>query len=84
MTNIKTAVSLQNHLFDQADEIAKEMKVSRSKLFALALEDYIQRYRNRQLLEQINRAYTDSPDLEEVERLVRMQRKQRQILQDKS
>jgi metal-responsive CopG/Arc/MetJ family transcriptional regulator len=84
MTNIKTAVSLQNHLFDQADEIAKEMKVSRSTVFALALEDYIQRYRNRQLLEQINRAYTDSPDLEEVERLVRMQRKQRQILQDKS
>lgn len=84
MSNIKTAVSLQNRLFDQAEEVAKEMNVSRSKFFALALEDYIERYRNRQLLERINCAYADGPDAEEVELLARMQRKERQLLQDEA
>ncbi len=41
------------------------MKVSRSRLFALALEDFIQRRNNQLLLEEINRAHMDEPDLEE-------------------
>jgi len=38
------------------------MKISRSRLFVIALEDYIRRHQNRQLLESINRAYQDSAD----------------------
>ncbi len=65
MQNVKTAISIQKSLFEQADRIARKMKVSRSRLFALALEDYINREQNRELLAQINAAYADEPDATE-------------------
>lgn len=65
MQNVKTAISIQKSLFDQAEKIARRMKVSRSRLFALALEDYIRREQNRELLAQINAAYADEPDATE-------------------
>lgn len=69
MQNVKTAISIHKSLFDQAEKIARKMKVSRSRLYALALEDYIQRAQNQELLTQINAAYADEPD--STERLVR-------------
>lgn len=65
MQNVKTAISIQKSLFDQAEKIARKMKVSRSRLFALALEDFIQRTQNRELLAQINAAYAEEPDATE-------------------
>ncbi len=62
MRNVKTAISIQKSLFDEAEKIARKMKVSRSSLFARALEDYIHREQNRELLTQINAAYADEPD----------------------
>ena len=38
------------------------MKVSRSRLFTLALEEFIRRRENHQLLEKINHAYEAAPD----------------------
>ncbi len=66
MQNVKTAISIQKSLFDQAEKIARKMKVSRSRLYALALEDYIRREQNRELLAQINAAYADEPDATET------------------
>jgi metal-responsive CopG/Arc/MetJ family transcriptional regulator len=62
MQNVKTAVSVQKSLFERAEGLARKMKVSRSKLFALALEDYIDRQQNQELLAQINAAYAEEPD----------------------
>ncbi len=62
MRNVKTAVSIQKSLFEQAEDVARKLKVSRSRLFSLALEDYIRREQNRELLEQINSAYAQEPD----------------------
>ena len=53
MENVKTAVSIQKSLFEQAKDLARKMKVSRSRLFVLALEDYIRRQQNQELLVQI-------------------------------
>lgn len=65
MGNIKTAISLQKALFDQVDALAHEKKVSRSRLFAMALEDYLRREQNRKLAEQLNAVYGSEPDPEE-------------------
>jgi metal-responsive CopG/Arc/MetJ family transcriptional regulator len=65
MENIKTAISIQKAVFDQAEDLARRMKVSRSRLFVLALEDYLRRNQNRELLAQINAAYADEPDAAE-------------------
>jgi metal-responsive CopG/Arc/MetJ family transcriptional regulator len=81
MANIKTAISLQETLFEQVEALAHELNVSRSRLLALALEDFIRRYQNQKLLEQINSAYDDAPDPGEQIRLRQMRRQQRRIVE---
>ncbi|MBI5140926.1 MAG: hypothetical protein HZA20_01885 [Nitrospirae bacterium] len=81
MANIKTAISMQQSLFDKADTLAREMNISRSHLFVLALEDYLNRHQNMLLLDRINQAYSDEPDAadssekERLRLLSRMHRK---------
>ena len=65
MHAIKTAISIEKILFDQADNLARTMKVSRSKLFVIALQDYIEHQKNKDMLAQINAAYADEPDTTE-------------------
>ena len=62
MPNIKTAISMQKSLFEEVDVLAKKMDISRSRLFVLAVEDFIKRYQNRQLLKAINDAHDDASD----------------------
>ncbi len=66
MPNVKTAVSIEETLFERAEALARELKVSRSRLFAMALEDFVLRAENRRLLEQLNEAYKDGPDPDEL------------------
>jgi metal-responsive CopG/Arc/MetJ family transcriptional regulator len=61
MEYIKTAISIQKSLFDQAERLSRQMKVPRSRVFALALEEYLQRQQNLELLAQFNAAYADEP-----------------------
>jgi metal-responsive CopG/Arc/MetJ family transcriptional regulator len=75
MTIVKTAISIQKSLFQRAEEIAKEMKISRSRLFVLAVEDFIRRYQNQLLLDEINLAYSDDFDKKEQDEFRRIQRK---------
>ena len=65
MQTVKTAISIQESLFEQAETLARQMKISRSRLFVLALEDYIRRQQDRELFAQINAAYADEPDAAE-------------------
>ena len=75
MQAMKTAISIEKNLFDQAENLARTMKVSRSKLFVIALQDYIEHQKNKEMLSQINAAYADEPDTTE-QTLLRKSRKQ--------
>lgn len=81
MANVKTAVSLQKPLFEQAEALADELKISRSRLFSLALEDFIRRSHNRQILERLNAAYEDVADTKEQTLRRRMRRQHRRIVE---
>ncbi|HWQ14886.1 MAG TPA: hypothetical protein VNL77_18955 [Roseiflexaceae bacterium] len=65
MANVKTAISLQEELFERAEAAAREMNVSRSRLVAMALEEFIRKRENRKLAEQIDAAYGEGLDDEE-------------------
>jgi metal-responsive CopG/Arc/MetJ family transcriptional regulator len=82
MLAVKTAISIEKDLFDQAERIARSMKVSRSKLFVIALQDFIEHRKNKELLEQINAAYADEPDAAE-EAVLRKSRRQHRRLVDR-
>ena len=78
MANVKTAISLQKSLFEQVEVLSREMKVSRSRVFVLALENFIRDYQDRQLFDKINKAYEDvPPDKAEQLRLRQIRRHHR-------
>ena len=62
MANIKTAISIDKPLFEEVDNLAQEMKTSRSRIFVMAAAEFIQRRKNQKILEAINNAYDDIPD----------------------
>ena len=59
MAVVKTAISLESSLFDRINELANELKVSRSGFFALAAQEFIARHESRKLLDALNAAYDD-------------------------
>ena len=82
MANIKTAISLPKSLFEQVEALAREMKVSRSRVFVLALENFLHDYQDRVLFDKINQAYEDAPpDETERVRLSQIRRQHRRIVE---
>ena len=81
MPTVKTAISIQESLFQQVDEVARQLEISRSKLFVTAVEAYLQRYENQELLKAINSAYDDLPDQAEREQRDAMRRRHRDIVE---
>ncbi len=72
MPNIKTAISLEEELFSQVQELACAMNISRSRVFALAATEFVKRRRSDQITQQINDAYTDEAEAEDKELLHHM------------
>ena len=78
--SIKTAISLRKPLFQQIDKLAREMKLPRSRVFVLALEDYLERHQNRVLLQAINEVYAGEQDATDKKRTKAMRRTHRKIV----
>jgi hypothetical protein len=80
MATVKTAISLPKTLFEQVETLAREMKVSRSRVFVLALENLIRDYQDKQLFDRINKAFEDAPpDKAEQLRLRQIRRQHRRL-----
>lgn len=77
--HIKTAISLEQSLFDELVRLAHSMQVSRSHLLAQALAEYLERRQNHEMMERINDAYADGPDEEEQAVLRHAGRQHRRI-----
>lgn len=65
MPCIKTAISIEESLFKEADRLAREMKLSRSGLVSLAVKEYVERRKAEEMIRQINEANADFPDEED-------------------
>jgi metal-responsive CopG/Arc/MetJ family transcriptional regulator len=79
MTSIKTAISIEESLYEEVTALANAMKIPRSKLFALAMEEFLRRKKQRQLVESVNEAYTDGLDESEQIMLEAMRHHQGQL-----
>jgi hypothetical protein len=73
MAKINADILIQDSLYEQ---------ISQSELFTIAIEDYVQRDRNRKLLQSINEAYEDGLDGSESEMLEGMRRHQRSLIEE--
>lgn len=77
MPIVKTAISVQESLFERAETLARQLHISRSQLFSRALGEFLDRYENRMLLEAINRSLEGESGSDEKRTVRRMQGIQR-------
>jgi metal-responsive CopG/Arc/MetJ family transcriptional regulator len=52
---MKTAISIPDHVFAEAEKLAKKMKKSRSQLYSDAIAEYTARHSDDEITEAINR-----------------------------
>lgn len=55
---MKTAISIPDSLFEAVEETAKKMGVSRSKLFSLAVKDFLKDRNMKNVTARLNECYS--------------------------
>jgi metal-responsive CopG/Arc/MetJ family transcriptional regulator len=66
---MKTAISLPDTLYEDAEKTAKSMGIPRSQLFAKALEEFIIHHKKESITEKYNEVYSQivSNDVSKLE-----------------
>lgn len=82
VATIKTAISLEKPVFEEVDLLAREMEISRSRVFALAVQEFIERRKSEKMLDAINEAHDDGSDQTDDPLTRGMRRKHRAIVKD--
>jgi HSP90 family molecular chaperone len=54
---MKTAISIDNGIYEEAEDIALQMGVSRSKLYSLAIAEYMRNHVSHRVTERLNEVY---------------------------
>lgn len=58
---MKVALSIPDDLFETAETLCKRLGLSRSRLYATALADYVAKHRGRKTTDRLNEVYADQP-----------------------
>jgi metal-responsive CopG/Arc/MetJ family transcriptional regulator len=56
---MKTAISLPDPIFEEAESLAKQLGVSRSELYTKALKAYLRKYNHDRILHELNQFYSE-------------------------
>lgn len=66
---MKIALSIPDELFDSAETLSKRLGLSRSRLYATALEDFVAKHHAKKVTERLNAVYASRDD--RVDRVTR-------------
>jgi len=55
---MKTAISISDTLFEKAEKTAQYMGIPRSRLYVIALEEYISRHNGEMITQKLNDVYS--------------------------
>jgi metal-responsive CopG/Arc/MetJ family transcriptional regulator len=80
---VKTAISIDNGLLQEANETARLMGLSRSRLFAVAVGEFLQRQRREQMLLRLNEVYANKVEPAEKHLLKGMKAKVRPTVKER-
>lgn len=58
---VKTAISLPDSLFRKAEAAARRLRVSRSRLYASALNEFLRQDESKAITERLNKVYSREP-----------------------
>jgi metal-responsive CopG/Arc/MetJ family transcriptional regulator len=79
---MKTAISIDHEILQEADKTARRMGLSRSRLFAMAVGDFLQRQQQEQMLLRLNEVYASERDPAEKRLLKGIKAKARRTVKD--
>jgi metal-responsive CopG/Arc/MetJ family transcriptional regulator len=79
MAEVKTAISIDESLFKEAERTAQELRVTRSALYALAMQEFLRRRAQERLTEDLNAVYDGTLDPEDAAMLRGMREQQRRM-----
>src|SRR5207247_1750633 len=79
---VKAAISLRKSLFEQVDETARKLKISRSRLISTAIEDYLYRRESKEIQDSWNAAYENGLTDEDRDLLDHMNALFEEVLDD--
>jgi len=82
-SNMKTTISIDDGLLREADETARLMGLSRSRLFAVAVGDFLKRQRQEQMLLRLNEVYAKGMQPVEKRLLNRIKAKVRRTVKER-
>ena len=69
---MKTAISIPDDLFESAEALGRRLGLSRSRLYATALAEFVAKHRGRKVTEQLDALYAEvdsslDPDLRRLQ-----------------
>jgi metal-responsive CopG/Arc/MetJ family transcriptional regulator len=79
---VKTAISIDEGLLKEADRTAGLMGLSRSRLFAIAVGEFLRRQRDEQMLHRLNEVHAKGPEPAEKRLLKGMKAKFRPTVKE--
>lgn len=80
-TNVRVGISANRVLAEEADDLAREMGLTRSGLYVMALREFIRRHQSASLLKKLNDAYGE-PDPEDEPLIEGIQRHGQRLLDE--
>ena len=67
---MKTAISIPDPLFQQAERLARRMGMSRSQVFQRAVAAFVQAHRDADITEALNRVYSADDEIGRLDALL--------------
>ena len=64
---MKTAISIPDPVFVEAEDLARRLGKSRSQLFADALREYLEKHRDEDITRRLNEVFEAEPELAELD-----------------
>jgi hypothetical protein len=67
LSAVKVAISVPDRVFEEAEHVAKRLRVSRSRVYSQALEDFVKKHRGKRVRDELDAVYRkESSDLDPV------------------
>ena len=58
---MKTAISINDDIYQEAEQTAEQLGLSRSRLYALAIREFIQTHKPEAIIAKLNEVYSHQP-----------------------
>ena len=63
---MKTAISIPDKIFEEVEKYSKEHRYSRSEVFVMAVREFLEKLKSKELLNTLNELYSEPESLEET------------------